>query len=252
MPYLVVHSRGQVIDRRPLNGPVTIGRSHECGLAVHDILLSRKHCQIEQSDDGWWLNDLSSKNGTVIHGRKIHHHLLTDGDVIRLGKTAVVYHDGEMPVTAETPADRPPRPADPSNSLANTVFGMTLDVDEIDLPDHFANPRPAPPLPAAYEREKIHQMLEEIASSSWDSIYAESRKPARQGEMTATIDAPRRRPVSPGVCLSLQVNSDVLASFQRSRSRKRLLEHRGVQKALNTAYRISPWIVALSVIKAAA
>lgn len=252
MPYLVVHSRGQVIERRPLTGPLVIGRSHECGLAVHDILLSRKHCQIEPTEDGWWVSDLSSKNGTVIHGRKIVHHLLTDGDVLRIGKTAVVYHEGDMPAVAEQPVARPQRPADPTNSLANTVFGMTLDVDEISLPDHFANPRPAPPLPAAYEREKIHQMLEEIASSSWDSIYAESRKPARQGETTATIDRPRTRPASPGVCLSLQVNNDVLESFQRSQNRKRLLQRRGVQKAIQTAYRLSPWLVALSVIKAAA
>jgi hypothetical protein len=124
----------------------------------------------------------------------------------------------------------------------------------VELPDHFAAPRPVPPLPAAYEREKIHQMLEEIASSSWDSIYAESRKPARKGDTTATIDRPRIRPSSPGVCLSLQVNPEVIESFQRSRRRKRrrMIGRPGVQRVLHTAYRLSPWIAALSLLKAAA
>ncbi len=248
----VVHSRGQVIDRRPLTEPLCIGRSHDCGLTVHDILLSRKHCQIEPSEDGWWLNDLSSKNGTVIHGRKVHHHLLSDGDILRIGKTAVTFHEGDMPVVPEAPREKQTRPADPSGSLANTVFGMTLDVDEIDLPDHFAAPRPAPPLPAAYEREKIHQMLEEIASSSWDSIYAESRKPARKGDVRATVDRPRRRPQSPGVCLSLQVNSDVIESFERSRQTKRRASGPAVHKVLRTVYRLTPWIAALSLLKSAA
>jgi hypothetical protein len=136
----------------------------------------------------------------------------------------ITFHRGPMPAAAVAGSNRRMRPADPIESLAGTVWGMTLETETAELPGRFAAPRPAPPLPACYEQEKIHQMLEEIASSSWDSIYAESRKPRREGAVTADVDAPRTRPNRPtrpgGVCLSLQVNHDALDSFKK-RQRKR-------------------------------
>jgi len=250
MAYLVVYSRGTVIARQPLSeGLTTIGRSADCTLAVRDILLSRSHCRIDSGADGWTLTDLHSKNGTVIDGQKINHHVLHDGDNIRLGKTIIKFYVDAMP-PALLEGARKPRPVDPVESLAGTVWGMTLDAELPEMPDHFAAPRPAPPLPAAYEREKIHQMLEEIASSSWDSIYAESRKPQRQGEIKEKIDRPRQRPARPdGVCLSLQVNGDVLKAFKQHQRKKRHASR--MHKVLRTAYKISPWIALLGILKAA-
>lgn len=250
MAYLVVYSRGTVLARQPLaEGLTTIGRSNDCTLAVRDILLSRSHCRIDATPDGWTLTDLHSKNGTVIDGAKIESHTLRDGDTIRLGKTLIKFYADEMPAALLETA-RKPRPVDPVESLAGTVWGMTLESDAPDMPDRFASPRPAPPLPAAYEREKIHEMLEEIASSSWDSIYAESRKPSRQGETKAKIDRPRQRPARPdGVCLSLQVNGDVLKAFKQHQRQKR--HNYRLQKVIRTAYKISPWIALIGLLKAA-
>lgn len=257
MPYLVVYSRGQVMERRPLTETVCIGRSAECELVVRDILLSRSHCRIEPTPDGWLLTDLASKNGTVLEGRRIATRLLRNGDTVRMGKTVVSYHASAMPsgqTNGSTAAnhEKRQRPLDPTESLAGTVWGMTLEPEAGEMPDHFANPRPAPPLPAAYEREKIHQMLEDIASSSWDSIYAESRKPRRAGQTQAVIDQPRRRPARPArpgaVCLSLQVNHDVLRSFEAGRVRKRTK----VITVLKRVHRMTPWIAVLSLLKAAA
>ncbi len=250
MAYLVVYSRGTVVARQPLSeGSTTIGRSSDCTVAVRDILLSRSHCRLESTPDGWMLSDLQSKNGTVVDGGKIQSCSLHDGDSIRLGKTLIKFFVDEMP-PALVETVRKPRPIDPVESLAGTVWGMTLEADVPELPDRFASPRPAPPLPAAYEREKIHQMLEEIASSSWDSIYAESRKPTRQGDTTAPIDRPRQRPARPdSVCLSLQVNGEVLRAFKHHQRQKR---HAGrMHKVLRTAYKISPWIALLGILKAA-
>jgi len=250
MAYLVVYSRGTVVARQALtDGLTTIGRSADCTVAVRDILLSRSHCRIDKTTDGWVLTDLHSKNGTVIEGSKIERHTLADGDAIRLGKTIIKFYVDELP-PALADTTRKARPADPTESLAGTVWGMTLEEELPDMPDRFAAPRPAPPLPAAYEREKIHEMLEEIASSSWDSIYAESRKPQRQGEIVANIDRPRQRPARPdGVCLSLQVNGDVLKSFSRNQRKQRRV--RRVHQMLRTAYKISPWIAVLGLLKAA-
>jgi predicted component of type VI protein secretion system len=250
MAYLVVYNRGTVVARQALaDGLTTIGRSADCTVAVRDILLSRSHCRIDSSPHGWVLSDLHSKNGTVVEGSKIDRHLLCDGDTIRLGKTLIKFYIDEMP-PALADGSRRVRPVDPVESLAGTVWGMTLDAELPEMPDRFAAPRPAPPLPAAYEREKIHQMLEEIASSSWDSIYAESRKPVRPGETSATIDRPRHRPARPdGVCLSLQVNADVLSAFRQHQRRTRKL--RRMHRAMRVAYKMSPWIALIGILKAA-
>ncbi len=252
MPYLVVFSRGQVMERRPLVDSICIGRSAECDLVVRDILLSRAHCRIEPTPDGWLLTDLASKNGTVLDGRRVETRRLRDGDSFRLGKTVISFHGGAMPgsVETETQTAKRQRPLDPTESLANTVWGVALAPEMPDLPDHFANPRPAPPLPAVYERERIHEMLEQIASSSWDSIYAQSRKPARQGETQEVADRPRRRPARPdSVCLSLQVNQDVLESFtavRRKRRRSPLL-----LRAATHIKRLAPWAALIGLLRAA-
>jgi len=228
MAYLVVYSRGQVIARQAITEELTtIGRSADCSVVIRDILLSRSHCRIDNTGNGYVVRDLHSKNGTIADGFKLDHDHplpLHDGMKFCIGKTMILFHRGAMPPAAVSSTGQRVRAADPIESLAGTVWGMTLEQDIADLPGRFANPRPAPPLPACYEQEKIHEMLEEIASSSWDSIYAESRKPRRAGDVTADVDAPRRRPNRPtrpgGVCLSLQVNHDVLDTFKK-RTRKR-------------------------------
>ncbi len=251
MAYLVVYNRGQIIARQALADEMTtIGRSPDCMLVVRDILLSRSHCRIDRAGDEWTVSDLHSKNGTIIDGSRIDKHTLRDGDTLRMGNTLIKFYIDEMPPALAEGA-RKPRPTDPIESLEGTVWGMTLESEPLDLPGRFANPRPAPPLPEAYEREKIHEMLEEIASSSWDSIYAESRKPVKRTETAATIDRPRQRPQHPGgVCLSLQVNADVLHSF-RKHQRDKTKVRRRVNRVLRTAYRITPWIAMLGILKAA-
>jgi pSer/pThr/pTyr-binding forkhead associated (FHA) protein len=77
MAYLVFSShKGEEIGRRRLEGPVTIGRSPDCDVSLHDHLLSRHHCRLAPSDDGWVLTDLGSKNGTIVHGKPVTQHVL--------------------------------------------------------------------------------------------------------------------------------------------------------------------------------
>ena len=72
MAYLIFSShKGEEIGRRRLDGPVTIGRAVDCDVSLHDHLLSRKHCRLAPSDEGWVLADLGSKNGTLLHGQPI-------------------------------------------------------------------------------------------------------------------------------------------------------------------------------------
>lgn len=66
----------------------TIGRSPDNSMRIADERLSRRHAQIEFKDNGYWLNDLGSRNGTFVNEtRLLEPHHLQSGDVIRVGST---------------------------------------------------------------------------------------------------------------------------------------------------------------------
>lgn len=184
VPYIVVKSNGQEVARRELDCGLVIGRAPDCDIAVRDILLSRRHLRLQPSDDGWMVQDLQSKNGTVLNGERLRSpRVLNDNDVVRFGRSKVIFHAG-MP--DEDFADQvlaPTRPATPGDTLAGTLSGFTLLLPgEGDLPDDMPNPQPRPKDPPAYAHEELQTLLTAIASSSWDSVYAEARQPLRGGQ----------------------------------------------------------------------
>mgnify|MGYP003345200190 CR=1 FL=1 len=64
---------------------VTIGRLSSCDLAIEDSRASRNHAEIRVAPDGYLLVDLQSTNGTLVNGRPVTNHRLSDGDVITIG-----------------------------------------------------------------------------------------------------------------------------------------------------------------------
>lgn len=74
-------------------GPeVVIGRSPDCHITIEDPLVSRQHARIRVGEDEAQVEDLGSRNGVRINGRKIDSvHVLRDGDRIRLGTQELVF-----------------------------------------------------------------------------------------------------------------------------------------------------------------
>ena len=60
----------------------TLGRSVRCDVCIPMPFISREHCRIEQRDDGWYIRDLDSSNGTFVNGTRIEDHRIADGDTI--------------------------------------------------------------------------------------------------------------------------------------------------------------------------
>src|SRR5689334_20197722 len=46
-----------------LTSDVVMGRSLDCDIFIPDIFVSRKHCRIEQTTQGWRITDTQSRNG---------------------------------------------------------------------------------------------------------------------------------------------------------------------------------------------
>jgi len=69
----------------------TLGRGHENHLQVRDLGVSREHCSVECDGQYFWLVDNGSANGTFVNDERVGRYMLYDGDVIRLGRSEIVF-----------------------------------------------------------------------------------------------------------------------------------------------------------------
>ncbi|MFM2090540.1 MAG: Sporulation kinase [Planctomycetota bacterium] len=73
----------------------TIGRDAEASIQILDRAASRFHCEIFPVGGMWFVRDLESKNGTHVNDDRLEdEELLRPGDVIRIGKTELVFEAG--------------------------------------------------------------------------------------------------------------------------------------------------------------
>lgn len=79
---------------RLLHRPQVIGRDPTVDIVVHDPHLSRRHAEVWLAGEGVSLVDLGSTNGTWVNDLRIAEVVrLTDGDVIRIGRTELRFFD---------------------------------------------------------------------------------------------------------------------------------------------------------------
>ena len=84
-------------------GPNVLGRSNAADICVDDIGVSRHHARITVDDQGATLEDLGSKNGTLLNGRIIDSPMaLADGARIVLGTTALRFRVFKTQTSTET------------------------------------------------------------------------------------------------------------------------------------------------------
>jgi serine phosphatase RsbU (regulator of sigma subunit) len=65
---------------------VVIGRSADVELRLDHAMVSRRHAEIRRLADGkWTLQDLGSRNGTMVNGKAVGQCVLEDGDIVGVG-----------------------------------------------------------------------------------------------------------------------------------------------------------------------
>ncbi len=88
-PYLLVND-GKGERRVSLDdGTFTIGRNFTNLLVLDETMASRFHCVIENTPDGLLLRDLESRNGTLVNGQAVQAAIISNGDMIQIGKTEI-------------------------------------------------------------------------------------------------------------------------------------------------------------------
>jgi len=57
-----------------------IGRGGHCDLVIDSPKISREHAALVRTEDGWWIEDLGSSNGTWFRGERIERRKVEHGD----------------------------------------------------------------------------------------------------------------------------------------------------------------------------
>jgi signal transduction histidine kinase len=89
---------------------VVIGRDASCDLVLDDRTVSRRHASVDISGNAVFVEDLDSRNGTFIEGRRITKHKLSGDDVIAIGgfTISVGGHPALTKKARHRDEDRPP------------------------------------------------------------------------------------------------------------------------------------------------
>jgi pSer/pThr/pTyr-binding forkhead associated (FHA) protein len=120
MPFLEFRDGDEelrIVPLAPEQDRLSIGRlaASEVALAW-DSEVSRAHALLELVGGAWTVEDRGSSNGTLVNAVRINRpHVLRDGDVVRVGRTQLVFHaGGDDDLRRTTPAlDRvAPNPTD--------------------------------------------------------------------------------------------------------------------------------------------
>jgi len=114
-----------------------IGRRHDCDLCIPLMVVSKRHCQLNQNKEAVKIRDLDSRNGTFLNGKRIKETTVQPGDYIKIGPlTFLLQIDGE-PEKIVPPKRAKPKPAPkvpPPKALAEELSGSfpELEPDESD------------------------------------------------------------------------------------------------------------------------
>lgn len=97
----------RIVGLSPARERMSIGRLAACEVALPwDSEVSRAHALLEQVGGAWTIEDRGSSNGTLVNASRIAGpQVLRDGDVLRIGRTTLIFHAaGDEDMRRTTPA----------------------------------------------------------------------------------------------------------------------------------------------------
>jgi len=93
--YLVVIYGDELGKRIPLgDGEVEAGRSSECQIPIDQESVSRRHARFWWTGSCYRVKDLGSTNGTFVNDLLVSEQDLTDGDLVKVGRTILKFMAG--------------------------------------------------------------------------------------------------------------------------------------------------------------
>ncbi len=83
-----------------------MGRDWECRIVLNDPQCSRVHAEIYHEDDGWWIRDNKSSNGTYVNGQSTVEARLVEGTQIKVGASSFTFNLLNLEETLPDEADQ--------------------------------------------------------------------------------------------------------------------------------------------------
>ncbi|HEU4528382.1 MAG TPA: FHA domain-containing protein [Actinomycetota bacterium] len=69
----------------------TAGRGTDSDVFLDDVTVSRKHAELRRRDDGWFVHDVGSLNGTYVNRERVDVTKLASGDELQIGRFKLVF-----------------------------------------------------------------------------------------------------------------------------------------------------------------
>jgi pSer/pThr/pTyr-binding forkhead associated (FHA) protein len=113
-----------------VTGPMTIGRSAECDIAIPVEEISRRHALVKPNAYGLQVEDLGSSNGTYINNKRVQNGQLNPGDELRLDQVRLILVAPGMEIQhmqQKAPAAAPaPASSGGGNGLLKVIAGVVI------------------------------------------------------------------------------------------------------------------------------
>ena len=93
-----------------------LGRDWQCKIVLNDPQCSRVHAEIFRDQDGWFLRDNESSNGTYVNGQPVDQARLMEGTEVRIGASAFVFSE-----SAKKPSEPNLRPIQDNSNQQPTI-----------------------------------------------------------------------------------------------------------------------------------
>jgi len=100
-----------------------LGRDWECKIVLNDPQCSRMHACVFHGEDGWWVRDNGSSNGTFVNGQTVNEARLVDGSEVRIGNSVFSFTEKIKPESSQAVEERP------SGDSGQTISGLTVVLD---------------------------------------------------------------------------------------------------------------------------
>jgi len=147
-----------------LKADLAVGRTEGNDLVLNHPSVSRKHAKFEARNNAWWIVDLKSTNGVKVNGNLITESQVNPGDKILIGSVQLDLKAlPSVDFSGESMFDNPSGTVIRRISDFNSEFG--LDLEQLKAETGAAAPQPAGTKGPAVTREKIFQVLVQVAKA---------------------------------------------------------------------------------------
>jgi len=117
----VVTTDGSPFDHALEGESFVVGRSSKADLTIPDRSMSRMHARFYQDQGKWFVEDLGSRNGTLLGGRQVDHPSRMDhGAVIQVGSTSITLREATRPASTAIKT--------PISHDSHTIFKSTAEL----------------------------------------------------------------------------------------------------------------------------